>query len=56
MHISYVVSKTSMHSGLASQKTLIFFFSPFFLLNQGNLPKSTLSTLSMQRANLFTTS
>lgn len=55
MHISYVVSKTSMHSGLASQKILIF-FSPFFLLNQGNLPKSTLSTLSMQRANLFTTS
>lgn len=27
----------------------------FFFLNQGNLPKSTLSTLSMQQANLFTT-
>lgn len=32
-----------------------FFFFFFFFLNQGNLPKSTLSTLSMQQANLFTT-
>lgn len=42
MHIS-IVFKTSVHFRLAPQNI-------FFFLNQGNLPKSTLSTLSMQQA------
>lgn len=48
MHISIVSSRHQCTHDWLPRKLHSF-------LNQGNLPKSTLSTLSIQQANLFTT-